>query len=68
MINKLLKELGHDNIQVTDTPVFYWNENCVTKDETAPVKQVSTYRLNQKSFKKIVIFNINDEEARLAIL
>ena len=36
--NELLKLLGHDNIQLSHRPVFNWNGNCVTDDETAPVK------------------------------
>lgn len=46
MVNELLKKLGHENILVTNTPIFYWNGNTVT-DETAPIKQVSTFRLNE---------------------
>ena len=48
MVNELLKNLGHQNISVVEKPIFYWNGNIVADDETAPVKQVSTFRLNEK--------------------
>jgi hypothetical protein len=69
-----LKELGFITV---DSPIFYWNGNCVTKDETAPVKQVGTMSLKNQTFKdiidnnkdkKIVIYEIFDDEIRLAIL
>jgi hypothetical protein len=45
-INELLKILGHENLSFTTKPVFFWNGNCITDDETAQIKQVSTYKLN----------------------
>jgi hypothetical protein len=48
MVNELLKNLGHQNISVVEKPIFYWNGNVVTDDETAPVKQVSSFRLSEK--------------------
>lgn len=47
-VNELLKKLGHENISVVEKPIFYWNGNSVTDDETAPVKQVSSFILNEK--------------------
>lgn len=47
MVNELLKNLGHQNISVVEKPIFYWNGNAVTDDETAPVKQVSSFRLSE---------------------
>lgn len=48
MVNELLKNLGHQNISVVEKPNFHWNGNAVTDDETAPVKQVSSFRLSEK--------------------
>lgn len=48
MVNELLKNLGHQNISVVEKQVFYWNGNAVTDDETAPMKQVSSFRLSEK--------------------
>ncbi len=69
-----LKELG---FMIVDSPIFYWNGNCITKDETAPIKQIGTMSLKNQSFKdiveknidkKLVIYSINENEIRLAIL
>ena len=70
MVNELLKNLGHQNISVVETPIFYWNGNAVTDDETAPVKQVGTFRLSEKfgfsdfltthADKKIVLISYTD--------
>ena len=70
MVNELLKNLGHQNISVVEKPIFYWNGNTVTDDETAPVKQVSSFRLSEKfgfsdfltthSDKKIVLIGYTD--------
>jgi hypothetical protein len=48
MVNELLKKLGHQNISVVEKPVFCWNGNAVTDDETAPVKAVESFKLSQK--------------------
>ena len=70
MVNELLKNLGHQNISVVEKPNFYWNGNAVTDDETAPVKQVSSFRLSEKfgfsdfltthADKKIVLIGYTD--------
>lgn len=70
MVNDLLKKLGYGNILVTDKPVFYWNGNNITYDETSPVKRVSDLKLNEKlnfldflknnSDKKIVLMSHPD--------
>jgi hypothetical protein len=67
MVNDLLKNLGYTNLIVSSTPTFYWNGNTVTDDETAQIKQIETFRFNEKfSFsdfleknknKKIVFFS-----------
>jgi len=71
---KLLKQLG---FQTTDLPIFYWNGNCVTNDPTAPVKVVGSMVFKNQSFKdviekhkdkKIVIYSIDENGMRLAIL
>jgi len=48
MVNELLKNLGYQNISVVEKPIFHWNGNAVTDDETAPMKQVLIFRLNEK--------------------
>ena len=70
MVNELLKNLGHQNISVVEKPNFYWNGNSVTDDETAPMKQVSSFRLSEKfgvsdfltthADKKIVLIGYTD--------
>ena len=70
MVNELLKNLGHQNISVVEKPIFYWNGNAVTDDETAPVKQVGSFRLSEKfgfsdfltthADKKIVLIGYTD--------
>jgi hypothetical protein len=48
MVNELLKKLGHQNISVVEKPIFYWNGNAVTDDETAPLKMIESFRLSEK--------------------
>lgn len=72
MVNELLKNLGHQNISVVEKPIFYWNGNAATDDETAPVKQVSSFRLSEKfgvsdfltthNGKKIVLIGTSEGE------
>jgi hypothetical protein len=47
MTNELLNVLGRGNIKVTDRPVYHWNGNTITDDETAPMMQIETYRLRE---------------------
>ncbi len=49
MVNELLRNLGHSNIEVVENPSFYWNGNTVTSDTTAPVKNVATLKLHGES-------------------
>lgn len=75
-INNLLKDLGYQ-IMITDKPLFNWNGNTITSDNTAPVKMVSTFNLNEKfgfldflskySDKKIVLFDYSEDEVRAFI-
>lgn len=70
MVNELLKKLGHQNISVVEKPIFYWNGNEVTNDETAPIKKVSVFKLSENfdfldflkthADKKIVFFGTPD--------
>ncbi len=48
MVNELLKKLGHQNISVVEKPIFYWDGNEVTDDDTFPIKQVQSFVLNEK--------------------
>lgn len=69
MVNELLKQLGHSNIQVVDKPIFYWNGSVVTNDETAPIKTVSSLRLaddfrfhdflKKYKYHKLVFYNVD---------
>jgi len=45
IINELIILLDHDNLIISDKPIFHWNGNTVTDDETAQIKQVATYKL-----------------------
>ena len=47
MVNELLEKLGHKNISVVEKPIFHWNGNVVTDDETAPVKEVCSFKLHK---------------------
>jgi hypothetical protein len=80
MVNDLLNNLGHKNLLVTPLPMFFWNGNTVTDDETAQIKQVLTLQLSEKfSFsdfleknkdKKIIFFsngNLIDENNRIRV-
>jgi hypothetical protein len=74
MVNDLLSNLGHKNLLVTPLPIFYWNGNTVTDDETAQIYQVGTLRfskdftfsdfLEKNKDKKIVFFS-NFSDGRL---
>lgn len=44
-INQLLKNLGHKNLMVVEKPYFHWDGVTITEDETAQIKQVSSYKL-----------------------
>lgn len=46
-VNELLQSLGHKNILLTKKPLLHWDGNNITDDETAPVKYVSSYMLNE---------------------
>ena len=48
MVNELLKNLGHQNISVVEKPIFYWDGNEVTDDDTFPIKQVQSFLLSEK--------------------
>lgn len=48
MVNELLRNLGHQNIQVVEKPIFYWEGNRVTSDDTHPIKQVSRFVLSDE--------------------
>lgn len=76
-MNNLLSELGFDNIKVVSGPCFYWNGNCPTIDETAQFMQTGTMSLKNQTFKdileknkdkKIMVYKLNKDAARLAIL
>jgi hypothetical protein len=80
-MNELLISLGHNNIMVTELPIFKWNGNTVTNDETAQTKVVESYNnvnfndfLEKNKENKIVIYLpqeghfINNNVIRVAIL
>jgi len=46
-VNQLLKNLVNKNLMVVGKPLFHWNGITVTDDETAPIKQVSNYKLTE---------------------
>ena len=72
VVNELLKNLGHNNISVVETPVFHWNGSEVTNDMADPIKLVVSYMLNEDftfpdflkahSDKKIVFLAIDGGE------
>jgi hypothetical protein len=61
MVNGLLEKLGHKNISISETPIFHWNGNCVTSDESAPVKQVGSLSLNNIDFMDFIKSNDNNK-------
>ena len=65
-INDLLTILGYNNISVVNKPIFYWNGNCVTDDETAQVKRVGDYYLNKESLLDLIKINKDNKMVILA--
>lgn len=45
--NLLLKEIGIDNVIVTESPIFKWNGEEFSDDENSDIKQLSAYMLNK---------------------
>lgn len=53
-VNDLLKRIGYENVIVTPTPIFLWNGNTITDDETAQPKQIGMVEIPNNDLLKFI--------------
>ncbi len=58
LVNRTLINLGIDNVLLTEQPIFHWDGEKITNDESNEVKVLSTVRLSEgRTLLDFLLFN-----------